>query len=220
MARLPLATVAAVAIALAIGVGPAAGRHALAQVPAPVPDALAVPAPAAVTLSAGSTAFLVIDMLAPSCDGNPNCLNALPGVENGLAAARAANALVVYSVHPAPDSNITPEVAPATGDPIFVAIPGDKFFNSNLDTILRQAGISTLVLTGSSSNVGVLYTAGAAIQRGYTVVVAEDGIVSASDLGRAVALWQMLHGPGANADNTPLKSKSVTLSRTDLIAYR
>jgi len=65
-----------------------------------------------------------------------------------------------------------------------------------------------------------MYTAGAAIQHGYTVVVAQDGIAAGTELATSVALWQMLHGPGANAQNIPLQSKSVTLSRTNLITYK
>ncbi len=76
------------------------------------------------------------------------------------------------------------------------------------------------MLSGVSSNSGVMYTAAAAIQRGYTVVVAQDGIAGATDLATSVTLWQLLHGPGANPQNIPLQSKAVTLSRTNLITYK
>jgi nicotinamidase-related amidase len=187
---------------------------------AQAPDALAVPDPAAVTLDASTTAFLAIDFLQTTCGSNPTCVGTLPAVAAGLGSARAANAHIVYSVHLAPDNLIMADVAPMPTDPIFAAVPGDKFFDSNLDYLLRQTGITTLVLSGISSNSGVMYTAGAAVQRGYTVVVAEDGISAATDLATTVALWQLLHGPGANPQNVPLQAKSVTLSRTNLITYK
>jgi nicotinamidase-related amidase len=190
---------------------------ALAQTPAQ--DALAVPDPVAVSLDARTTAFLAIDLLQTTCGSNPMCVATLPAIANGLSTARAANAHVIYSVHFAPDNVILPQVASTPTDPVFAGIPGDKFFDSNLDYILRQAGTSTLVLTGVSSNSGVMYTAAAAAQRGYTVVVAEDGISVATDIATTVALWQLLHGPGANPQNMPLQAKAVTLSRTDLITY-
>jgi nicotinamidase-related amidase len=193
------------------------GAPALAQPAAPE---LSVPDPAAVTLDPGTTAWLAIDFLRSSCGSNPTCVAEVPSVEAGLAAARAANARVVYSVHPAPDNVVDSDLAPLPGDHVFVAVPGDKFYNSDLDSILLQAGITTLVISGVTANVGVLYTAGAAVQRGYTVVVTEDAIVATSDLADSVALWQMLHGPGANPQNVPLQPKAVTLSRTDLISYR
>jgi nicotinamidase-related amidase len=105
-------------------------------------------------------------------------------------------------------------------EPVFVAVPGDKFFNSDLNNILRQAGTTTLVLTGVSSNGGIMYTAAAAIQCGYTAVVAEDAIASGTDLGTSVALWQMIRAPAANLQNVPLQAKAVTLSRTNLISYK
>jgi nicotinamidase-related amidase len=191
-------------------------RPVLAQ----APDELAVPDPAAVALDASATAFLAVDFLQSTCAPNPICVATLPAVADGLKAARAAKAFVVYSVHPADDNKILPNVAPMPSEPIFVAVPGDKFFNSTLDDLLQQAGATTLVLTGISSNSGVMYTAGAAIQRGYTVVVAEDGISAGTDLATSVALWQLLHGPGANPQNVPLQARAVTLSRTDLITYK
>jgi nicotinamidase-related amidase len=184
------------------------------------PDDLAVPDPAAVSLDASTTAFVAIDFLQSTCAPNPICVATLPAVANGLNAARAANAHVVYAVHLAPDNIILADVAPMANEPIFAAVPGDKFFDSNLDYILRQAGITTLVISGVSSNSGVMYTAAAAIQRGYTVVVAEDGIAASTDLATSVALWQLLHGPGANPQNNPLQPKAVTLSQTNLISYR
>lgn len=50
-----------------------------------------------------------------------------------------------------------------------------------------------------------MYTAAAAVQRGYTVVVAQDVIAGATDLATSVAEWQLLHGPGANPENVPLQ---------------
>lgn len=182
---------------------------------------LAVPDPVAVSLDASTTAFLAIDFLQTGCALTPSCVATLPAVAAGQAAARKANALVLDFTHLPPDIEIIPDVAPASGDTVLAAPPGgDKFFNSNLGNTLEQAGIKTLVLTGMSSNSGILYTSGAAGQRGITVVVAVDGISAATDLATSVALWQMLNGPRPNARNVPLQANSVTLSRTDLITYK
>jgi nicotinamidase-related amidase len=181
---------------------------------------LAVPPPAPVTLTAATTAVLAVDFLQSTCPPNPACVSALPAASGALDAARSANAHVLYSVHLAPDNVIVSQVAPGPTDPIFAAIPGDKFFSSNLDYLLRQANATTLMLMGVTSNSGILYTAAAATQRGYTVVVAEDAIAAANDLSTSVALWQLLHGPGANPQNTPLMPRAVTLTRTDLISYQ
>jgi hypothetical protein len=217
----PLTALMLVAI-LACSLGgqvPVLAHRGLSQTSAP--DALAVPDPVPVSLDASTTAFLAIDLLQSGCAPNPRCVATLPAVAAGLVAARAANALVLESTHLPPDTEILPEVAPTPSDVVFASPPGgDKFFRSNLDELLQQAGIKTLVLTGQSSNSGVLYTASAAGQRGLTVVVAEDGISATTDLATSVALWQMLNGPRPNPQNVPLQANSVTLSRTDLITYK
>ncbi|HEV7664661.1 MAG TPA: isochorismatase family protein [Chloroflexota bacterium] len=214
MGRVRLALLARVFAALVLAV--ATHSAALAQTQAD----LTVPEPASVSLDAATTSLVAIDFLQSTCASNPLCVNTLPAMANALSTARTANAHVIYSVHLAPDNNIVPEVAPLLAEQVFAAIPGDKFFDSNLDYLLRQTGTTTVVLSGVSSNSGVMYTTAAAIQRGYTVVIATDAIAAANELSTTVALWQLLHGPGANPQNVPLQPKAVTLSRSDLITYK
>jgi len=57
------------------------------------------------------------------------------------------------------------------------------FFQSDLDTFLREKRIETLVLTGAETDVCVLATALAAVDRGFRVVIVEDAICSSSDAG-------------------------------------
>jgi nicotinamidase-related amidase len=50
------------------------------------------------------------------------------------------------------------------------------FFSTPLNTYLSNAGVQTVILTGVSANVGVNGTAIEAMNRGYRVIVAQDGI--------------------------------------------
>jgi nicotinamidase-related amidase len=50
------------------------------------------------------------------------------------------------------------------------------FFSTPLDTYLSNAGVQTVILTGVSANVGINGTAIEAMNRGYRVIVARDGI--------------------------------------------
>ncbi|HTE83738.1 MAG TPA: isochorismatase family protein, partial [Dehalococcoidia bacterium] len=114
-----------------------------------------------------------------------------------------------------------PDVQPAANDTVVISVNADKFFNTNLDDVLKQGGITNVVMVGTFSNGAVLYTAFEAAARGYTVVVAEDGLSAPTDFATFVTEWQLLNGPGtANLQNTPLQPKAVTLSRTDLITYK
>ena len=52
----------------------------------------------------------------------------------------------------------------------------DKFVGGELDGLLRERGITTLVITGASANGAVLYTASSAARNyGYDVIIPLDG---------------------------------------------
>jgi nicotinamidase-related amidase len=99
----------------------------------------------------------------------------------------------------------------------------DKFINTTLDDILKAKGIKTAVIVGSASNGAVLYTSFGANIRGYTVVVAEDGMSTDDAFAHFLTRYQLLNQPGfATATNTPPQEGrvAVTLSRTDLISFK
>lgn len=209
-----VALIAALIAALLPGLLPASAPAVAAQA---MPT---IPAPAAVTLDPATTAYLVLDVNSAVCAPRPGCQATLPAIAALLDRARQANAFVVYSNTTAPGTTILPEVAPLPDDPM-VTTSADKFFNTPLDDILRDRGIRTAVVVGTAANGAVLYTSFGASTRGYTVVVAEDGISAAEDFAVLLTRYQLLNQPGfGNPDNEPLRERAVTLSRTDLIAFQ
>lgn len=178
-----------------------------------------MPAPVPVRLDARSTAYLVLDLVDPVCAGRPSCVASLPAAASLLAKARAAGALVVYSLGRAAGLAVRTELAPRKDDPV-VATSANKFHGTDLEAILSGRGIRTLVLAGMSANGAVLYTAFEACARGHSVVVADDAISSEDPFALVVARYQLLHQPGfRNVDNRPLAAAAVTLSRSDLIEF-
>jgi len=126
---------------------------------------------------------------------------------------------VVYSVGTGLAAAILDEVAPLPDEPV-VASGADKFFGTDLQDLLQARGITTLILVGTAANGAVLYTSFGASQRGYTVVVAEDGLSANTDFGVFLTRYQLLNQPGSNnPENMPLLAGAVTLSRTDLISF-
>jgi len=179
-----------------------------------------IPAPVAVTLDPATTAFLVLDLNTAVCAPQPGCQATLPATAAFLDRARQANVFVVYSTSSAPGATTLPEVAPRPDDPIVVG-RADKFFNTQLDDLLRNRGIRTAVIVGTAANGAVLYTAFGANLRGYTAVVAEDGISAPDDFAVLLTRYQLLNQPGvSNPANEPLREGAVTLSRTDLLSFR
>ncbi len=181
-----------------------------------------IPAPAPVVLASKTTALLVLDINSVVCQPNPVCLNTVPAIAALIAKARAAKVPVLYSttVSPSGPPPTLSDVAPQPGEPI-VSTRANKFTGTNLEELLKQKNAETLVIVGSTANGAVMYTSFHANTRGFTVVVAEDGISSPVPINTQLARYQLLNQPGfINAGNTPLADKKVTLSRGDLITFK
>ena len=128
--------------------------------------------------------------------------------------------LVLYSTRGPTLSKWLTQVAPAANDPVMQSYAQDRFYNTELDKILKDKGITTLILTGWKVSGSVTYTSVGATARGYTVVVPADASLAATDYETAVGIFQILNQFDANATNQPLKTKASTLSRTDLITIQ
>jgi nicotinamidase-related amidase len=180
------------------------------------------PAPVPVALDAKTSALLILDINSAVCQPNPACTGTVPAIASLLGKARAANVPVIYStnLNPAGPPATLAAVAPQPGESV-VAARGNKFTGTNLEDTLKQQNVGTLVIVGTAANGAVMYTSFHANTRGFTVVVAEDGISSAVPVNTRLAQYQLLNQPGfINSDNTPLADKKVTLSRGDLITFR
>jgi nicotinamidase-related amidase len=185
------------------------------------PAPAGIPAPVPVTVDPKTTALLVLDVTSVVCTPRPQCVDSVPKIAPLLKKARDAQALVVYSDTPTAGSTILTEVAPLAGEPK-VTGRADKFFGTDLEKILKDKGIQTVVVVGSAAHGAVLYTTFGANIRGMTAVVAEDGISvgAGEEFGLTFAKWQLLRQPGfTNPDNKPLERGRVTLSRSDLIGF-
>jgi nicotinamidase-related amidase len=179
------------------------------------------PDPVPVVLDAATTALLVFDIVDPICTRQPNCTGKMvPAISSLLAKARKAGVTVVYGTRAPTMSNWLPEVLPAPGDIKIESQAQDRFYNTDLDQMLKAKGITTLILTGWKVSGSVTYTSVGATLRGYTVVVPIDTTLDGTDFEIAIGRYQILHQNSSNATNEPLKNKASTLSRTDLITFK
>jgi nicotinamidase-related amidase len=164
-----------------------------------------------VTADPKTTALIMGDFMNQSCAKRPRCVAALPAVKKLLGQARAAKVAVIYSTIPnTTAADIMPEVAPAADEPS-VTSGVDKFFKTNLDEILKDKGIQTIILVGTSAEGLVTYTGGEAALRGFNVVVPVDGMASVEAFAEQYVAWHMTHAP--------IISPKVTLTRTDMIKF-
>jgi nicotinamidase-related amidase len=207
------------ALAQSSAPGPTVG--AAAKEPTLTLQMPALPDPVAVAVKAATTAVLVSDMIDPTCKVQPRCTGEMvPAIVSLLAKARKAGAFVAYSTRATSAKNWLPEVAPHPGDPMSASKAQDRFYDSQLDSMLKAKGTTTLVIVGWKISGSVLYTSVGATLRGYTVVVPKDASRAASDYEEAIGIYQILNQNSANARNEPLKPRTSTLSRSDLITFQ
>ncbi|HTI87697.1 MAG TPA: cysteine hydrolase [Alphaproteobacteria bacterium] len=160
-----------------------------------------------------TTAFLSLDLVKGTCNNErrPRCLQTIPVVAKLLDEARAKGVAVVHSL----PSSATPEdfvsqVAPKSGEPI-VKASVDKFLNTDLDKILKEKGIKTVIIVGTTAEGAVLFTATEAAVRGYNVVVPVEGSTAASTYAESAVAWMIANAPGI--------SQKATLTKADMITY-
>ncbi|MDO8533598.1 MAG: cysteine hydrolase [Xanthobacteraceae bacterium] len=166
-----------------------------------------------VTIDNKTTALLVIDMVKQTCNpqARPRCVASIPKVQKLLNDARAKGVTVVYSLGPTGNiPDILEALAPKSGEPIVKAGP-DKFVNTELEKMLKDKGISSVIAVGTLAHGGVMHTATAAALRGFKVVAPVDGMSSISPYTEQYAAWHLATGP--------VFSANVTLTKIDLIRY-
>ena len=109
----------------------------------------ALPDPVPVSVKAPTTALLVFDIVDPICTTQPKCMATMvPAITSLLAKARSAGMLVLYGTRGPTLSKWLTQVAPAPGDQVIQSYAQDRFYNTDLDKILKDKGITTLILAG------------------------------------------------------------------------
>jgi nicotinamidase-related amidase len=173
------------------------------------------PAPAlkAVSVEPKTTALLLFDFMKTNCGERPRCVAAVPTLKTLHDRARAANMLVAYTL-PGGGTIIDPSIAPRAGEVVDQKQGGpDKFLGDDLDQRLKEHGIKTVILCGTSAQGVGLGTGAAAAQRGYRVVYPVDCLPSESAFREAYAAWHMAGG------GPPVTTKWVTVTRSDMITF-
>lgn len=167
----------------------------------------------AVTIEPKTTALLLLDFMTGNCGERPRCVAAVPTLKALHDKARAAGMLIAYTL-PGDGKIIDPGIAPREGE-VVAQKPGgpDKFLGDDLDQRLKDHGITTVILCGTSAQGVGLGTGAAAAQRGYKVVYPVDCLLSESAFREAYAAWHMGGG------GPPVTTKWVTVTRTDMITF-
>ena len=162
-----------------------------------------------VTVDPKTTALLMLDFMNQNCGKRPRCVATIPAMKKLLGEARAAKATVVYSII----ANSTPadvikDVAPQADEPHVLSGP-DKFRNTDLEKILKDKGIKTVIAVGTASNGAVLYTASGAAFRGMNVIIPVDGMSAVDPVAEYSTVIEFQTAPQVSAKTTLTKSNMI-----------
>jgi nicotinamidase-related amidase len=149
------------------------------------------------------SALLVVDMIRDHLEPGkplevPRAREIVGALSKRLDDARAAGIPVVYVVdeHDPDDSDLEawgahavkgssgvevwPALAPKAGDRVVNKPSYSAFFDTNLDKVLDELRVDSLVLTGCLTEIGLMATATDALQRGFDVEVPPDSQAGSS----------------------------------------
>lgn len=153
------------------------------------------PEPKPVTLDSKSTAVLVLDLNARCDDPKQVCSKITAPLGDFLDKARAASVPIIYTVSTAakgkPIGELSAPLKRKENEVIIYPDGFDKFYSGELQPLLKDRGAKTLIITGSSTNSAVLYTATtAARMHRYAVVIPIDGVNAATRYEHEYAIHQ------------------------------
>ena len=175
-----------------------------AATPAPKPPALKP-----VTVDPKTTALLMLDFMNQNCAKRARCVATIPAMKNLLRQARAKKMAVVYSlIANTTAADVIKDVAPLADEPHVLSGP-DKFLRTELEKILKDKGITTVIVAGTAANGAVLYTGSGAAFRGLNVIVPVDGMSAENPYAELSAAFTFANAPRVSAKTTLTKSDMI-----------
>ena len=103
---------------------------------------------------------------------HPEHLPAAPGAPRGFGMPSSS------CLEGTPSAETVPALAPRPGEIVVRKRGYDAFAGTQLDTALRARSVTSLVVTGTMTDICVLATVTAALHREYRVTVVEDGVAT------------------------------------------
>jgi nicotinamidase-related amidase len=168
-----------------------------------------------VTLDGKTTALLILDVMKESCSRRPRCAAIVPPLKSLHDKARAAGAMLFYTLvgRGSPTAaDVVEGITPQDGEWVVQRGP-DKFLGSPLEQRLKERGIKTVIVTGTSAQGVGIGTGSGSAQRGYKVIVPVDGLASDNAYEEQYAVWHLYKGGPA------IVTEQVTVTRSDMIKF-
>lgn len=161
----------------------------------------------------GKKAVIVVDMLNDFVTGelaNPRSVAIIPNIAKLLDAARSQGWLVVFgndahlpgdpeeqvwgphAMAGTPGAEVIEELAPAPSDVVLPKRFYSSFYETGLDSLLRQNDVDEVVITGQHTNICVRHTSSDAFNGGFRITVPHDGVAMFEEPGMTDEEYQRL----------------------------
>lgn len=167
-----------------------------------------------VSIDPKATALLVLDIQTNSCNNKrrPRCVDSVPKIQNLLEKARAKGMPVIHSITSSKTKeHLRKEVFPKDDEPV-VKASVNKFYKTELEKIIKEKGIKTVIIVGTSAHGAVLHTAVGAAMRKLKIIVPVDGMSASQAYAEQAVAWALAKGPGTR--------KRTTLTVIDMITIK
>ncbi|MEM3522118.1 MAG: isochorismatase family cysteine hydrolase [Candidatus Bathyarchaeia archaeon] len=165
----------------------------------------------------GKKAILVIDMVNDFITGKLGCERAkriIPNIKRLIENARKKGVPVIYcndahlpidfelkkwgshAIKGTEGAKVITELEPTEKDFIIEKRTYSGFFETGLDTLLRELNVNTICITGIHTHICVKHTAADAFFRGYKIIVVEDAVeaISEKDHEEGLAYMKSIYG--------------------------
>ncbi len=148
----------------------------------------------------GKKAIIIVDMLNDFVTGSLKCDRAqriIPHLMKLIDEARKNNIPVIYSndahikgidyelklwgdhaIAGTEGAKVIPELEPKEGDFIIPKRRYSGFYGTDMEMLLGELGVDTVILTGMHAHMCVRHTAADAYYRGYNIIIPTDGVDS------------------------------------------
>ena len=159
------------------------------------------------------TALLVLDIQNSNCNNErrPRCVKTLYNVQTILERARERDMPVIFTLTSAASkADMRREVLPKKGEPVIKA-GVDKFFETELETILKDKKIKAVIIVGTSANGAVLSTAIGAAVRKLVTVIPIDAISASYPYEEQYTVWHLANSPGTRRSTLLTKTNMITI---------
>ena len=161
----------------------------------------------------GNKAVIVVDMLNDFVTGelaNPRSVAITPNIAALLDAAREHGWLVVFgndahlpgdpeervwgphAMAGTPGADVIDDLEPQPGD---IELPKrfySSFYETGLDSLLRQNGVDEVIITGQHTNICVRHTSSDAFNGGFRITVPEDAVAMFEEPGMTDEQYEAL----------------------------